>query len=152
MKAKAFPLVLKTNLSQIFFQNFSRIFKSVSITSFQTLHPAFIWLLKSSVLYLCQRVFKNRYKIDTNRVSIANWGKIIKNRGSSSCCKSGQFQLFQIGPKLLQIRAIITNWDRIITNRGRYYKLGQLLQISAGHKVSHYFDALDLLLNICWKL
>ena len=45
--------------------------------------------------------------------------------------KSGQFQLLQIGPKLSQIGVVIRNWDRIITSRGRYYKLGQLLQIGA---------------------
>ena len=54
----------------------------------------------------------------------------VTNRGNSYY-KSGQFQILQIGAKLLQIRAVITNWGRIITNRGRYYKLGQLLQIGA---------------------
>ena len=86
-----------------FFQNFSRIFKSVSITGFKTLHAAFTCSKKSSMLYLFQRVIRNRCKIDTNRASITNWSKSI------------------------------INWGRIITNRGRYYKLGQLLQIGAEH-------------------
>ena len=85
------------------------------------------------MLYLFQRVIRNRCKIDTNRASITNWGKIITNWGSSSCYKSGQFQLLQIGAKLLQIGAVITNWEKIITNRGMYYKLGKLLQIDAKH-------------------
>ena len=29
-------------------------------------------------------------KINTNKKSITNWGKIIRNRGSSSCKKSGK--------------------------------------------------------------
>ena len=69
-------------------------------------------------------------KINTNRASITNRGKLYK---------SGQLQLLQIGavlvitngPKLSQVGAVIRNWGRIITNRGRYYKLGQLLQIGA---------------------
>ena len=105
-----------------FFQNFSRIFKNVSITGFETFHTAFTCSKKSSMLYLFQRVIRNRCKIDTNRASITNWGKIITSRGSSSCYKSGQFQLLQIGAKLLQIVTVITNWGRIITNRDRYCK------------------------------
>ena len=93
----------------IFLQNFSRIFKSVSITGFKTSHTAFTCIKKSSMLYLFQRVIRNWSKIDTNWVSITNWGKIITNLGSSICYNSGQFQL-------LQIRTGITNW-------GNYYKL-----------------------------
>ena len=84
-----------------FFQNFSRIFKSVSIMVFKTLHIAFTCSKKSSMLYLFQRVIRNRCKIDTNRASITNLDKSITNRGSSSCYKSGQFQLSQIETKLL---------------------------------------------------
>ena len=105
-----------------FFQNFSRIFKSVSITGFETFHTAFTCSKKSSMLYLFQRVIRNRCKIDTNQASITNWGKIITSRGSSSCYKSGQFQLLQIGAKLLQIVTVITNWGQIgigIANRCR---------------------------------
>ena len=141
MKAKALPLAVITNLRQIFFQNFSRIFKSVSITGFKTSHRAFTCSKKSSMLYLFQRVIRNRCKIDTNRASITNWGNIITNQGSSSCYKSGQFQLLQIGavPVITNRDKIITNWGscyklgKIITNRGMYYKLGQLLQIDAKH-------------------
>ena len=52
---------------------------------------------------------------------------IVTNRGNSYN-KPGQFQLLQIGAKLLQIEAFITSWNRIITNRagitnwGNYYK------------------------------
>ena len=98
-----------------FFQNFSRIFKSVSITGFETFHTAFTCSKKSSMLYLFQRVIRNRCKIDTNRASITNWGKIITNRGSSSCYKSGQFQLLQIGAELLQIGIGIANRCRTPT-------------------------------------
>ena len=96
-----------------FFQNFSRIFKSVSITGFKALHTTFTSSKKSSMLYLFQRVIKNRCKIDTNRASITNWGKIITNRGSSSCYKSGQFYLLQIGAKFLQIGTVITNYESV---------------------------------------
>ena len=65
---------------------------SITNMNFESLtsHTAFTCSKKSIILYLCQRVIGNRYKIDTNRASITNWGKIITNRGSSSCYKSGQ--------------------------------------------------------------
>ena len=88
-----------------FFQNFYRIFKSVLITGFKTSHTVFTCSKKSSMLCLFQRVIRNRCKIDTNRASITNWGKVITNWGSSSRYKSGK---------------IITNW-------GRYYKVGAII-------------------------
>ena len=82
-----------------FFQNISRIFKSVSITGFKTSQSAFICSKKSTMLCLFQRVIRNRCKIDTNRASIIN-------RGSSSYYKLGQNyykfgQLLQVGTELL---------------------------------------------------
>ena len=77
---------------------------------------------------VCQNNISNRRlvascgKINICITSITNWGKIITNRGSSSCNKLEQFQLLQIGAKLLQIGTVITNWDRIIANWGNYYK------------------------------
>ena len=94
--------------------------KSVSITGFKTSHTAFTCSKESSMLYLFQRVIRNRCEIDTNRASITNLGK--------SYYKSGQFQLLQIGAKLLQIGAVIISW-------GRYYKLWQPFQIGAEHAV-----------------
>ena len=99
-----------------FSQNFSKIFKSVSVTGFKTSHTAFTCSKKSSMLYLFQRVIRNRCKIDTNRASLTNWGKLLQiaatpvvtNRGNSYY-KSGPFHLLQIGAKLLQIGAVITN-------------------------------------------
>ena len=85
----------------IFFQNFSRIFKSVSITGFKTSHTAFTCCKKSSMLYLFQRVIRNRCKIDTNRASMTNRGKII------------------------------TSWDSHYKSGQNYYKSGQVLQIGA---------------------
>ena len=82
-----------------FFQNFSRIFKSVSITGFKALHTTFTSSKKSSMLYLFQRVIKNRCKIDTNRASITNWGKIITNWNSYYKLRIGaehQLQLIRI--------------------------------------------------------
>ena len=119
----------KNKFETIFFQNFSRIFKSVSMTGFKTSHTAFTCSKKSSMLQLFQRVIRNWCKIDTNRGSITNWGKIITNRDSFNCFKSGQ-QLLQIGSVL-----VITNRSKIITNRGRYYKLWQLLQIGAEQRL-----------------
>ena len=86
-----------------FSQNFSKIFKSVSVTGFKTSHTAFTCSKKSSMLYLFQRVIRNRCKIDTNRASLIG----------ANYYKSRQLQLLQIG-------AIV------ITNRGRsiYYKSG----------------------------
>ena len=100
-----------TNLRQIFFKTFlelsktfqSRVSKPCTQLSFA---------VKNLVCFIYfQRVIRNRCKIDTNRASITNWGKIITNRSSSSCYKSGQFQLLQIGAELLQIGAGITNYN-----------------------------------------
>ena len=55
------------------------------------------------------------YKL-TQLCLITNYGKL--------CYKLEQFHYYKLGEVLLQNRAAITNW-------GRYYKLGQLLQIGA---------------------
>ena len=122
MKAKALPFPVIASLRQTSFKTFLEFFKSVSIRVFKTSHTTFPCSKKSSMLYLFQRVIRNRCKIDTNRASITNWGKIITNRGSSSCCKSGQFQLLQIGAKLLQIGTELLQIGAGITSWGNYYK------------------------------
>ena len=92
------------------FQSFSRNFKSVSITGFKTLLTAFNCSKKSSMLYLFQRVIE----VGARLIQIEYY-KLGQNY-----YKSGQLQLLQIGA------IVIPNW-------GRYYKLGQLLQIGAEH-------------------
>ena len=74
-----------------FFHNYSRIFKSVSITDFKTSHTAFTCSKKSITLHLFQRVIRNRCKIDTSRANITIGEKslhigaapIVTNRGNS---------------------------------------------------------------------
>ena len=44
---------------------------------------------------------------------------------------------YKLEERLLQNRETITNWDKkYIINWGRYYQLGQLLQIGAMHFIS----------------
>ena len=67
-------------------------FRTYFIQVFQSQVMFFVGqsLLFLLILYLFQRVIRNRCKIDANWANIKNWGKIITNRGSSSCYKSGQ--------------------------------------------------------------
>ena len=104
------------NFETIFFQNFSRIFKSVWIMGFKTSHTTFTCSKKSSMLYLIQRVTRNRCKAESMYYELGQ-----------NYYKSRQLQLLQIG-------------TIVITNRGNssyykseqsYYKLGKLLQIGA---------------------
>ena len=62
------------------------------------------------------------------RVNVfTNWGSFIITNWDKCCYKLGSY--YKLGQPLLQNRAAITNW-------GRYYKLGQLLQIWAKQHLS----------------
>ena len=62
------------------------------------------------------------------RVNVfTNWGSFIITNWDKCCYKLGSY--YKLRQPLLQNRAAITNW-------GRYYKLGQLLQIWAKQHLS----------------
>ena len=64
-------------------------------------------------------------------------GQILLQIGAAALLQIGasvatnRVSYYKLGQPLLQNRAAITNWAKFITNWGRYYKLGQLLQIGA---------------------
>ena len=137
---KALPLAVITNLRQIFFKTFLEFLKA--FPSRVSKHRIQLSLAVKNLV--CFIYFKELLEIGAKLIQIEQVlqigakllqieaAPVVTNR-VNSYYKSGQFQLLQIGAKLLQIGAVITNWGRIITNRGRYYKLGQLLQIGAEH-------------------
>ena len=79
-----------------------------------------------------KKTLKNNGALSQNYICITNWGKLMLRIGAfllqtreNVVTNWGNFFITNWGQVLLQIEA------KCITNWGRYYKLGQLLQIGA---------------------
>ena len=71
-----------------------------------------------------------RYKL--RQACVTNWGSFVLLQISANVVTNwGSFIITNWGNRYYKIGKLLQTGENIITNWGRYYKLGQLLQIEA---------------------